>query len=392
VVSASRSLALRGRLFWGCLLGALLLAPRPAESQPLPGRGPEGVGEPATGPTAEGELPVVSFVVIGDGSTFDAMARITDSRALDRFDVRLQRRDTLDIVEILAEGRTKGVAIHCFVDLRRPEDVRVYFADRGTERFLYRRLALASRDGTLDWETLSQVVELSLLALYENKDLGLTRAEIEGLLAVRRPTPHPPAPALPEPEAPNHAPHRWGLAVVTHYRVRSHSDEVRAVHGPDLGVTVERQGPRSTWGFGAEAALGFEQSYQEDRAGVEMAGLASLLTLDFGHRVSQKGEAVALALGARLGLGLEFVHLRPRPGDGQHAIELTESRFIHLPIATLAVVGKLDLTPQLAFELVAGSLFDLGRVHFDVEMESERAVVLERYRVQPMVAVGFGFR
>ncbi len=384
-----------GRFFSVCLLGALLVDPNRVVAEPaMSGPGNTSSLPAETVAKLEVAAPMVSFVMIGDPSIFEHMHRITDSRALDRFDVRLQQRDTLDIVEVLAEGRTEGVAVHCFVDLRRASDVRVYFADRGTERFLYRRLALATDDGKLDWETLSQVVELSLLALIENKDLGLTRAEIEGLLSVHRSAP-PSEPPPPQPAVPSEPPlpqHWWGFAAAARYRLRSYSDEIRAVHGPAFGFGIERRTQQSTWEFGAEEALGFERSYRGHQAGVDVYGLASLLTIGFRQRLPQNHGQGSFALGARSGIGLEFVHLRPHAGDTNSELELTEPRFITLPIAALSIFGELHLSPNVALELALGSLFDLGQVHFDVEVGQERSVVLERYRVQPTVALGLSFR
>jgi hypothetical protein len=342
---------------------------------------------------SEAEHPVVSIVLVGDAGTVTRIEQIAHSRSFGRFDTRWQRASRLDVLEILEQKRLTGISLHCYVDLRTPSDTRLYFVDRDTDRFLLRRLPLSVEGNEMDQESLAQIIELSLRALLEEKNVGLSRDEARSLLEPAS----SPAPPLAPPFSAGPAEPPVGASSVVldaelHYTLRLHSPEVRWLHGPGLGVLLGDASAAWRRQAGLVLEYAFLQHYAEPAVGVDFGSVMPLLVGQLEHRIFGQGAAGTSWVGGRLGLGLEIVQLSPREGTEAGSIELTKSRTITLPVLALGASGAVPLGPHLALSLLVSTLLDPSRVRYDVRLSTGQESVVTRYRVQPMVSLGLRIR
>ena len=84
------------------------------------------------------------------------------------------------------------LGVRVWIDLSDDKKASFYFADRAGEHFLVRSMALPDARSPLALEALGQVLELSVRALLEDARVGMSRAEVNELLAreTRRPKNH----------------------------------------------------------------------------------------------------------------------------------------------------------------------------------------------------------
>lgn len=340
--------------------------------------------------------PVVSIVVVGDEAAFQRILPLQASHALDQFETRWQRMDRLEVVDILERGKGAGVALHCYADLRTPSDIRLYFVDRDTERFLLRRLPLPEQSEEMDREILAQVIELSLRALIEEKDTGLSRDEAVSLLRPPEPAPPPPPPrpidAPPPPPAPSPPARSWTVEADLRYTLRLHSQQVPWLHGPQAAVWLGYGSQRLVPKAGMALGYTWHRRYQTRQAGLDFQSVTPMLAGRLDGAVGAAAGGGPMWLGGHLGVGLELVDVSPLQASEGPPVALADRRMEALPVILLGLDFSVALQEHLALLLVASTLVDPSRVRYGVELPTGNHTVLTRYRVQPMLGLGVSVR
>jgi len=350
----------------------LAVASSPARAQPAPENGS------------------VEITVVGTTLDLQRVRGLFGPRTLGGSVPRWARVDHFDPADILGPGHAAGAAVRCWLDLSDPWRARLYFASRSGERFLIRELELSARLGELDRQSLAQVMELSIAALLENEQAGLTREQTRALLADQAqkqaaaqppppPTPPPPAPvvtAAPPPPAPTGP--AFGASAFYAVQVPAAG---RFAHGPGLAVSLQRGDgarPLSAW-LSGQYQLPYDVN--GDRIGARFDALA----FRAGLQLLRDLRGPRLRGGVRLGAGADVVHVAPQPGTVDTTATLMPSHWTPTAVVTGAVrlTVALRWRMRLAIDLLADVLPTV--VHYDLAVEGVPSTVFSPWRVRPGV-------
>jgi hypothetical protein len=253
------------------------------------------------------------------------------------------RADSLDPADVLrAQG--PGV-IRCWIDLRDPRRARLAFAAWSGERFLVRDVDLHGKLDPLDRAALAEVLDSSLEALVENERAGLTRREAEALLAPQAAAP-PLAPAGPmvvpaaaprSPllDAPAPVRERTHVEAGAFYAMQALADRWPAAHGPGVSLALAGELPREL-GHPRWFAAGWLSA--QYRLPVSASGAEAGVGLD-GFALRAGGDVGGERFGARLGAGVDLVHVTPEVADP--AVTSAASRWTAGFALTAALRGQL---------------------------------------------------
>ena len=327
---------------------------------------------PAMAQQAPVTRPVIEVVVVGgEGASPSVEAALTGG-ALAEFEIRWRRSHRIDPLELVDPGAT-DVAVRCWIDLDDPRSARIYLTNAAAERFVVRIVPLSGRLDESDREVLSQVIELSVQALETELAAGVPRDEA----FPSKPPPPEPAPAPPAP-----APPRLALRPGSFYSLAAHSDAVALTHGPGLLVSLVWSRAGVALATGVRGRYELPATARDDRIGLRFATLAlraeveGLITGSVGH------------LGLRLGLGPDLVWLWPRSSRADEGWEPERDRLSRALVCSAGVSAGWYVSERVSLFVDIGVEVDPARVHYDIDLGSERQPVVTRYRARPTGTFG----
>jgi hypothetical protein len=281
------------------------------------------------------------------------------------------------------------VLIHCWVDLTDRQLARLYFVAPAQDRFMMRDLELGPTLGEVEFESLAQVIDLSLQVLLTNTEAGLSRREARELLAKERkpagPTPHAPA-----------APGRTGLAVLrdalrlrvaAHYRALSYAPDV-TLHGPGLSLVLERERAGNLDQWAATGEYGWPVRVEDPAATLELRRVelgtrgARLWTLD---------QQRTWWLGPRFGLLLAWMKGIPEPGSRQGTYALTKGSYRREFAFTPEFVLRWNASPRCAAEIGVSLALVPKPLRYELTVDGHRESVLQGRRVRPAIGIAITF-
>lgn len=289
--------------------------------------------------------------------------------------------------------------VHCWVDLAEGRRVRLYFANEFTQRYLLRTLETSGELDEMDRAALGQAIELSLLAMLEDRDAGVSRAQAESLVEPTTPavtTPASPDPIVdpPDPLPPSadddrmdDAPPAWevGLGYQGGYWLA----QTPLAHGPRLHVA---------YAFLAEPRLSLSASGQHrlgttwDAKLVSMAAESTALTLgaEVAPRLFGFASGASERLAVRVAAGLELAGIEPSVREPSPAAQSTSSRRFALPLGLVALESLTELPFGIAVR--AGGFVELVPVapRYEVGVDGRRETAFTTARVRPGVALSVG--
>jgi hypothetical protein len=326
---------------------------------------------------------VVEIVVVGTVDELGALQAVIGPRDFGAAEARWIRAERLRREELLERRpQASEVAVRCFVGIG-PGRANLYFANRTAERFLVRQVELPDGLDAAGREAIGQVLSLSVTALIEDAEAGLSRSETEKLLATSReqnPAGPPPTPEPPPEAKPSRA---SSLGAAPYYTTKLHSREVVFVHGPGLRVGWVSDVLHAQRSFWASASYEVPERYRLDQIGVAWETTSFRAGFELLYRL----EGIALLLGGRLGAGVDVVRFSPKSGTVVGGVVLTEARTATVPV----------LTPAFALLLPFGSRIGIGldvfadlhpvRLAFDLGRPGGTEEVLAPYRVRPGAAL-----
>jgi hypothetical protein len=278
--------------------------------------------------------------------------------------------------------------VRAFVDLTDDRNAALYFADRAGERFLVRQVALPDGLTALGRETLGQVLELSVRALLEDDQVGMTRAETSKLLNAQEPetAPRPRDEPPPKLEEPDESESRLGAEAF--YAARLFSSEVAIVHGPGLGLGWISEDPSARSLLFIAGQYELPQELVTSVVGVEW----STIRVQGGAGLSVAVSRSHFFAGGRLSVGADFTRFSPRQGSAGHDVELESPSVSTATFIDLAVEGSVPLFERLgASARVFASVYPV-RVHYDVAVGQTRSEVLVPYSVRPGIELSLVLR
>jgi hypothetical protein len=328
---------------------------------------------------------VVEIVVVGTVEELGALQAVMGPRDFGAAEARWVRAERLRREELLERRpQASEVAVRCFVGIG-PGRANLYFANRTAERFLVRQVELPDGLDAAGREAIGQVLSLSVTALIEDAEAGLSRSETEKLLAA--PHEHEHADPPPERDRPPRAatPLRASssLGAAPYYTTKLHSREVAVVHGPGLRVgwvSDVLHAQRSYW---ASASYEVPERYRLDQVGVAWE------TTSFrgGFELLYRLERIALLLGGRLGAGVDVVRFSPKSGTVVGGVVLTEARTATVPVLTPAFALLLPLGSRVGVGLDVFADLHPVRLVFALGRPALTEEVLAPYRVRPGAAL-----
>ncbi|HEX6272234.1 MAG TPA: hypothetical protein VFZ53_04320 [Polyangiaceae bacterium] len=368
------------RLGFACALGVSALAIAPsalAQTEPVAGDG-------AT-------LRVVDIVVVGSEADFAAIRGTVGENAFDGANVRWSRAARLERGDVFdARPPASDASVRVWIDLGDANEASFYFADREGEHFLVRTMALPGALTPLELESLAQILELSVRALLEDARVGMSRAEVDALLAREAPKPEaPPARRdIPDEPEPEHDAAHSSLFAEVFYATRLFSSEVPLVHGPGLTLAWLTESPERRTLVWVAAQYDLPRELVTPEVSVEWTTLRVQGGVGLAVPIAPSGWFA----GGRLGGGAEFTSFSPRAGSASPNVELEPSGVSTVPVVSLSLEAGIPLGARAgASARVFGSFYPV-RVHFDVADASGAKEVLVPHWVQPGIELGLHLR
>jgi hypothetical protein len=335
---------------------------------------------------------VVEITVIGSEAELARIRGATAASDLRGAGARWQRAERFERGTLLARAPgDAAVSVRAFVVLSAGR-AELYFADRSAERFLVREVTLANGLDSVGSDAVSQVLTLSIVALAENAEAGLTRSQTEQLLAPAPVAAEPPSPpaAAPAPLEPDQQSLARSLVGATpFYAVRVFGEGVPVEHGPGLRlgwITGARKLEAELW---ASAQYEFPLEYQTPTVGVELR----TVVLRLGGGVAFLPNAARpWRFGTSFALGADLVSFTPRPGTSPADLELAAPG----RNATLLLSYGFSAGLRLGSHFHASAEFFLDvyptRLNYTLSVNTASEVVLIPYFVRPGLALALTLR
>jgi hypothetical protein len=341
---------------------------------------------------AQGPAPAVEVTVVGGDDDLERLRGLVPRLA--GGGARWLRVPKLDPAEVLRERRDgDAAAVRAWVDLTVPTRARLAFATRSGERFLVRDLGLSGHLNEVDRAALAEVLESSIGALLANERAGLTRAEVEPMLA--RPDP-PPPPADEGASDSSRAPAPWGQPEAIPRRPRWAPGFFYGAHALGAGGPLA-QGPgaalwlaawpkhRAVHQTGRGPALFASAQYhlpireQTPLIGVSLQAVAVRAGVECGPLLWSR-------LRVRLSAGADLVRVAPESANPAAALAAPHWSTSFVASAAL----RLNLIrPPYGFGLAAALGADVlpTTVNYDATVDGMTSSVFSPWRVRPGITL-----
>ena len=365
----------------------------------------------------------VELTVVGRPADLQRVRSAIEPRPLGGSAPRWTRVERFNPAEILQTLGDSKAVVRCWVDLTDLARARLYFVARSGEHFLVRDVELSGSFDEIDRESLSNVLELSITALIEDEQVGLTREQARIVLAARPPSisqpqsepPPLPAPApapegaRPTPEAPAERPRDEGPAAGSTLETRP-APAARPLGWPALTVGIFYEalavggGLPLAHGPGILLALG---GAREDRLALRLwsSGQYQWAARHDGPEVGLVVATIAgrggleldwpvgrYQLTARLGAGVDAVQLSPQPGTADPTAMLTPERWSTMAVVTAALGARMRVGARLRVgaALVLEAVPEV--VHYDQRVAGALTTVAAPARIRPGLVLEAAFR
>jgi hypothetical protein len=342
--------------------------------------------------TAPATAEVVELVVVGTVEELAALQEVIGPRDFGAAEARWVRAERLRREDLLErKPQASEVAVRCFVRIS-PGRANLYFANRTAERFLVRQVELPNGLDATGREAIGQVLSLSVTALIEDAEAGLSRSETEKLLAEPHPVKRREPPAQREQEPAEAAPSRArassSLGAAPFYVTKLHSREVSLVHGPGLRVGWVSDIVHAQRSFFVSASYEVPERYRVDAVGVAW----ETTSFHGGFELLWRLDGFPLLVGGRAGAGVDVVRFSPKSGTVVGGVVLTEARTSTVPVLTPAFAVLLPIGSRLGVGLDLFADLHPVRLAFALGRAAGTEEVLAPYRVRPGAALCLSVR
>ncbi len=377
---------------WVLLLVGVAARAQPMAAPPATTAAPVPPGMGSAAPTRGPD--VVEVTVVGRIADYERLVAPIGARTPGGVPLMWNHIDRFNpLAELLrSEPTAQPAALRCWIDLSDLRRVTLYFASRGGERFLVRELALSGRLDEVDQQSLAQVLEISIAALLESQDNGLTRAEAREILARAQSASAAPAPAAAAPRR------SWAVGAAASYAVEAVAPSMPMGQAPGLILSLTSRsvaaGASATASRVAGPHLGFwlaghyrlPVSAQTTEIGLGLEALAARVGIAAGWG----------RLSARLGGGADWNHVTPRAGDNAAAVMLGPPHWARswviggalaarLPVDRIAGLQRVVMSLVLAVETLPAT------TEYEVHDDTGSRVVFALRRARPSLALELGF-
>jgi hypothetical protein len=353
--------------------------------------GSTGVARAQGGPAiAEGPAAAapVDVTVVGKPADLERVRALGGEHTPGGVPLRWGRIDHFDpLADVLRASTVEPPPpLRCWVDMTETRRVVLYFAARGGQRFLVRGVELSGRFDELDRQSLAQVLELSISALLESAEVGITRSEARVLLSRPAAPPEPPPAATPvvvrapPPEAPS--------AVVTgaiFYAGQELGAGMPVAHGPGADVALRLTTPtaerRTVFGLWASGQYQLPIRARTEDVGMQLQTLAARAGL----------EAERWRLRARLGAGGDWVRVAPLAGSATTEVTLAPAHWSTSLVVTATLALLVPAGRRLELRVAASADILPTAVHYDVQGPTGPLPAFTPWRIRPGLSLEVGF-
>jgi hypothetical protein len=358
----------------------------------------------------------VEIVIAGSDPNVAAIhALVRELLERDGISVVTSRAETIEAQAILANPGGRASA-YIWIDLRRPDEARLYLTSSHGDRIVVRLVPLAEGLDELGKESIGQVVESSALALARGAQIGMPREEAARALT-----------AATQPEEPTHKKYatatevdagveRASAAAPSVSRGSSHAaselgehTDSRSIlapssygievgysaaavlpglginHGPELGLVLK-------WGRGStRIRIGLSAQYSvpvsADSSEVDVLLDGARARLEAGPEF---GIGQHAWIGVFGGVGVDFIRVQPqRTFDSTLAPAPSDAFANGTARAGLSAGKRILSSVDIALSMFAD--FPLAYTHFDVQQGATTSPTLTPWSVQPGLTVAFQF-
>jgi hypothetical protein len=296
------------------------------------------------------DSPVVELRVIGAKALLPELKSRLHSNQLGNADLSWSFAESFEPQQILTTLPTGRVNILCFIDFTRTTEIRLYFAAPRQNRFLLRELALKNPIGTIELESIAQIVELSVDALLTDVEAGISRSEVEAALTQKATRAQPRQPERLTAPVAGRDP-KYDLGISAYYAFSQYSKELAVEHGPGIGVFLESVYPTLRHRFGFSGSFTIPQRLLGKSAGVELNRIDAIalysVSFALGHRRRY-------FLGPSVQGGFSSVGAKPIAGDLPGNYRLEPKRHDVEGHFGVGVIGAADWFRFWATELTIG--------------------------------------
>jgi hypothetical protein len=340
----------------------------------------------AEGPVAA--VPV-DITVVGKPADLERVRALGGARTPGGVPLRWNRVDRFDpLADVLRAGAADpATPLRCWVDMTEAHRVVLYFAARGGQRFLVRGVELSGRFDELDRQSLAQVLELSISALLESGEAGISRSEARVLLSRGA---APAAPALAGPPGVVSAPppaeaSRVAVAGEILYGARALGTGMPLAHGPGAGLSLRRS--RSADSAPGTLGLWVSGQYQVP---------ASARSADIGLQLQTLSARAGLEverwrLRARLGAGADWVRVAPLAGNASAPVTLASAHWSTSLVVTGGLALLIPVGPRLAAAVALSADMLPTAVHYDLQSPGGSRTAFAPWRVRPGLSLELRF-
>ena len=290
-------------------------------------------------------------------------------------------RDRLDPEDLFRQAPPGGSLLRVWIDLRVGAEARLTL--ERADRFVVRRVALASGLDELGREQIGQIVRFAVLAVRAGEGDTLTRTEARSAVADWPVPPRAPGPATVRSEVAAPA-QRPAVAIAATWSMVALSREIPLIQELALGAAAGPAGSRlAGW---LEAGYQLPARYQAEPIGVELSAAALRVGLAVGPR-----ETRFVSFGMSAGLGVQRTWFAPLAAAAS-VMPATADPFWSAS-ARLAVAIALRVTAHLTVGARLACDFAAADVHYDLRDAGGAAHrVVTPFRLAPGLGLGISWR
>lgn len=332
-------------------------------------------------------LPLIELQVIGNDAASDGLQQLLGIERRGKMRMHWSSAPAFHrraILERLPAGRAR---IHCWIDFTEARMAHLYFVVPTLDRFMLRDFAFEQL-GSFEFESIAQIVELSIDVLLTDEQAGMTRQQAQTLLNV------PPLPAPRRAHAlgdsvqldrRERAPGttRSGVRVGARYSAAWYSERIPVQHGPGVSIEIDRKFDTTLQTLAVSWSFYLPQRFHDQTASASVGYMPVALELGQLWTVDRSCHHL---LGPRIAAGVALVRARAFAGELSGDYDLQPVARTPEPFVAPGFIWRVGLATRLSFE--TGISFNLvpKPVRHEFVVDGQARTLTEGLRLRPALS------
>lgn len=333
--------------------------------------------------TAQGDTrtTIADVHVITGPVQFDQLKAVIGPERLGQVTLRWYRQEYLSAATLLKATVNPDVRVRCLLDLSQPNRATLYFADRSSQRFLYREMPLTYDLDALERQALAQIMELSVGAILDESALTLSRAEAEALLHDKSPTTE----GEPAPKSTNVTLVVPRFSIGWLHSIDGFVPNHAWVHTTGLRLGTSLYMPNSRTALSFHGLYRLPSTYRTAQVGAEVDGYR------FGAEWTQSiplrmpaSVPFGWAMGLGLGFGVEVIDVQPTAGtDSSLELALASPARLTIPLLSANLRVSYETASRCSIALATTVDWSTKAISFEVEDSGTRRTAFSARGFRP---------